>query len=230
MDLPHQRVHLYSQGLSAYQQILLWVFLLPPVVSDKGIPYLLTYSLLQRNKLIANGLIFPLSKVQLTPCHFLYADDILLFLRGYKPSLIALNQVLGSYQCCSGQAINLRKSKLFLGKCSARKRRQIQESTNLHDSPLSLKYLGAPLVLGMPKKHHFNQLIDRFISKLAGCKSRFLSFAGRRVLIRHVFGSLATLIALVLLVPKSEINHLDRLMKHFLWSVDPTHSKRHSIR
>eukprot|EP00268_Persea_americana_P052212 TRINITY_DN5839_c0_g1_i1.p1 TRINITY_DN5839_c0_g1~~TRINITY_DN5839_c0_g1_i1.p1 ORF type:complete len:231 (-),score=32.34 TRINITY_DN5839_c0_g1_i1:1344-2036(-) len=65
--------------------------------------------------LVNNNLIFPLSKAPNTPCHLLYADDILLFLKGHKSSLLALKKVLEDYQSSSGQLINPGKSKLFIG-------------------------------------------------------------------------------------------------------------------
>ena len=71
-------------------------------------------------KLATQNLIFPLSNVPNTPCHLLYTDDILLFLKGQKSNPLALKEVLAIYQLSSGQPINLDKSKLFIGKCSRR--------------------------------------------------------------------------------------------------------------
>ena len=112
-----------------------------------------------------NNIIFPLSKVPNVPCHLLYADGMLLFLKGQKSSLLALKKILEEYQISSGQFINLGKSKMFNGKHSLKK--QILAITDLQEKPLHSHYLGAPLIIGTPKKHHFNPLLDRFLSKLS---------------------------------------------------------------
>ena len=119
---------------------------------------------------------------------------------------------------------------LFIGKCSMRTKRQILSITDFQEKPLSSTYLGAPLIIGTSKRQHFNQLLERFLSKLSGWKSRLLSFAGRRILLRHVLNSLATHIAMVFPLPKSESNHLESHMRNFLWSVAASRSRRNQIR
>lgn len=150
---------------------------------------------------MTNRKILPLSIVPNTPCHLFYVDDILLYLKGNKKGLQSLKEVLANYQVSYGQSINLVKSKFFIGKCNQRTRRQILAISNLPEHPLSSNYLGAPLWIGTPKRHHFNQLLDRFLSKLSGWKLRLLSSAGREILVRHVLSSLPTHIAMVLPLP-----------------------------
>ena len=89
--------------------------------------------------LMSNNLIFPISNVQGTPSHLFYVDGILLFLQGQKKSVLALKKALDDYQKNSGHAINLLKSKLFIGKCNLRLRRQILNLTKLKENPLSSK-------------------------------------------------------------------------------------------
>ena len=101
--------------------------------------------------------------------------------------------------------------------------------TELQDHPLHSQYLGAPSIIGTPKKHHFNPLLDRFLSKLSGWKSRLLSFAGRRILVRHVLSSLATHIALIFPIPKSVSSTMESFMRNFLWSAGPSKQKRNQI-
>lgn len=91
----------------------------------------LDYPALLSTTLMISGLdlIFRLSRITIiskvlgTTCHLFYTDDILLFLKGQKKSLLALKEVLQNYQRGSGQTINLLKSKLFIGKCNLRLKR-----------------------------------------------------------------------------------------------------------
>lgn len=94
--------------------------------------------------LLTNYLISPLSKVPFTPCHLFYADDILIFLTVHKKGLLALKEVLASYQFNSGQSINIRKSNVFLGNCIRRTKKQILAiliSKNIAFSPPTLELL-----------------------------------------------------------------------------------------
>lgn len=90
--------------------------------------------------------------------------------------------------------------------------------------PLFSKYLGAPLFHGFTKRQLFNSLMDRMHSKLVGWKSKLLSLAGRRILIRHMLSSMAIHIAMVFRLPKSVIYIMERIMINFFWSAGATPS------
>ncbi|KAL4182371.1 hypothetical protein AMTRI_Chr12g275660 [Amborella trichopoda] len=55
---------------------------------------------------------------------------------------------------------------------------------------LSSSNLGLPLCLGMPKKHLWDHLIEKFTWKFASWKGRFLSFGGRITLVRATLASI----------------------------------------
>ena len=78
-------------------------------------------------QLRSSGKIVPISPVPSTPCHLLYADDIMLFIKAHKSGMRHLQGLLSQYQASSGQCFNLLKSNLHLGKCSARRARYISE-------------------------------------------------------------------------------------------------------
>lgn len=66
------------------------------------------------------GIIEPISSIPATPCHLLYADDIMLFIKACKHSLRSVNDLLAKYQASFGQCFNLHNSQLFTGRCPAR--------------------------------------------------------------------------------------------------------------
>ncbi|XXG63642.1 hypothetical protein AAC387_Pa05g1782 [Persea americana] len=98
---------------------------------DPLLPYLFTLLeeilSLHIRQLRASGKIVSISPVPSTPCHLLYANDILLFLKAFKPGLRHIQELLLKYQASSGQCFNLQKSNLYLGKCSARRAHMISE-------------------------------------------------------------------------------------------------------
>lgn len=58
-------------------------------------------------KLRLEGAIIRISATSSSPCHLLYADDILIFLKAHKASLRRLQGLFNLYQDSSGQRINL---------------------------------------------------------------------------------------------------------------------------
>lgn len=114
------------------------------------------------------GFILPISQVSSTPCHLIYADDILVFLKGFKRGMRRLHYLLHLYQDSSGQCFNLQKSYLFLGKCSARKASMISGLLQINVIPLPTVYIGVPLFFGSARHRHFTQMLDSMRSWLAG--------------------------------------------------------------
>ncbi|XXG76899.1 hypothetical protein AAC387_Pa08g1162 [Persea americana] len=161
------------------------------------------------------GLFLPLSKVPSTPCHLLYADDILIFMKGVASSVLILQDLLETYQSARGQFFNLQKSQLHLGKCSTRR---ISSILGIQEASTQFKYLGTPIFFGTPKRSHFLPLLDAVQSKLSTWKAKNLSFAGRLILIKHVISSLPIHLAAIIPLPASICNENERKMRLFLWS------------
>ena len=90
---------------------------------------------------------------------------------------------------------------------------------------MQLTYLGIPIVFGTPKRSHFLPLIDSVNKRLHAWKSKFLSFAGRLILIKHVLSSMAIHLAATLPFPASTCKELEILMRQFLWSRNASFSK-----
>lgn len=58
---------------------------------------------LHLERLKNQALILPISPIPDTPCHLLYADDILIFLKAYKKGFRSVKSLLSRYQEASGQ-------------------------------------------------------------------------------------------------------------------------------
>ena len=162
------------------------------------------------------GKIHSISKVHSSPCHLLYVDDILLFVKNSFSNLRSLQDPLSSYQSLAGQMFNLQKSQLFLRRCNHRRKRKISSILRIEESTRHLRYVGIPLVFGTPKKPHFHPLIDSINSKLATWKARTLSFAGSLIMIKHVLSSIPFHSAWILPLPMPTCNVIKRLMRSFL--------------
>lgn len=100
---------------------------------------------LQIEQLRSSRRIVPISPVPSTPCHLLYADDILLFLKAHKSGLRSIKDLLSKYQTSYGQCFNLQKSFRFLGNCSFRRAHMISGIMPIPRASLPLVYLGIPI-------------------------------------------------------------------------------------
>lgn len=141
-----------------------------------------------------------------------------------------LNWGLVLYQDSSGQIFNLQKSQLFPGNCNARRASMISALLQINIASLPSIYLGVPLFFGSGCHSHFNKILDSIRLRLAGWKTKCLSFASRLTLVRHLLSSIPWHISLVLLLPSKTCLLMERMMRNFLWSANPEGKKSNLIR
>ena len=99
---------------------------------------------------------------------------------------------------------------------------QFLEFKNLHRCTNTWEYRWS---FGTPKRLHLLPLIDSINARLSAWKAKFLSFAGRLILIKCVLSSIPINIALVLPLPTSTCKGIKRLMRNFLWTGNASSSK-----
>lgn len=97
-------------------------------------------------------------------------------------------------------------------------------------APLPSVYLGVPPFFGCTRHSHFSHMMGSIRSRLAGWKTKCLSFAGRLTLVRHVLASIPPHIALVLPLPSKTCLHIEWLTRKFLWSASPDKLKSNLVR
>lgn len=119
--------------------------------------------------------------------HLFFADDLLLFGEASIQQATIMQAVLQQFCAESGQRVNSTKSKIWYS--SNTPLGIIQSITNTFHIPSTCdlgKYLGFPLIHGQLTSHHFQYLVDKVQTRLAGWKSHLLSQAARLVLIQSV--------------------------------------------
>ena len=122
--------------------------------------------------------------------HLLFADDTMFFLRASEQNCRALKSILDSYEEASGQSINKDKSAITFS------RRAPQELKNAIKNSLQVekegglgKYLGLPEHFGRKKCDLFASIISRIQQKARGWSTRFLSSAGKLVMLQSVLSA-----------------------------------------
>ncbi|XP_026396674.1 uncharacterized protein LOC113291343 [Papaver somniferum] len=145
-------------------------------------------------QLVNEGLISPLvERKGIHPTHLFFADDVFIFCKGAKKSILNLMKLLDEYQICSGQIINKNKRKMFIDGTSELRKDQIKDMIQMERSELPEKYLGVILIAGRVKVSTVWPMVELIIP----------------VYNMDVYKW-----------PTSVINICERIIRNFLWSSD----------
>lgn len=117
--------------------------------------------------------------------HLFFADDLILFGQANHANCKDILEVFRDFSMLSGQTVNLSKSKLFVSpNIYHSKARWLSRTCGIALTNDFGKYLGVSLLLNKASKNHFNYIIEKVQTKLAGWKSNSLLLARRATLIQ----------------------------------------------
>lgn len=162
--------------------------------------------------------------------HLFFADDLILFGEATEMNCRNILEVLDNFCDISGQSMNLHKSKMYVSP-----NLPISEARNLsHICGIALtddlgNYLGIPLLHSRVNKNHFNRIIEKIQSRLAGWKTSTLAFTGRATLIQSVTSASPSYTMQTLELPISVCNKIDKLNRDFLWGDTALKRKIHLV-
>jgi hypothetical protein len=143
--------------------------------------------------------------------HLFFVDDSLLFCQENFQKWSNLMQVMLVYEQASGQKLNSGKTSIYFRKNTRGAFKNfITNSTGISSIRGFKKYLGLPTMVGHSKTTTFAGILGRVQKKLDGLKERFLSQAGKEVLIKAVVQAIPT---------KTKIlcKRLNSLISKFWW-------------
>jgi hypothetical protein len=104
-----------------------------------------------------------------------------------------LQDILDLYERCSGQMINKAKSVVLFSKnTKAIQRKEVCDTLQVTRETMNERYLGLPVYMGRSKGGTFAYLKDRIWKRIQGWKEKFLSWAGKEVLIKVVAQAIPT--------------------------------------
>lgn len=129
-----------------------------------------------------------------------------------------LNLVLQFYERASGQQLNTAKTAIFLSRNSYLDFREYLNNTaGVTITARFDKYLSLPAVVGRSKKQSFASICGRVKAKLDEWKEKFLSQAGKEILIKAVVQALHTYCMSVFRLPQTLCKSLNSLMNKLWW-------------
>ncbi|CAM9000776.1 unnamed protein product [Rhodiola kirilowii] len=136
----------------------------------------------------AEGFYFHLKCHRIKLTHIMFADDLILFSSGRNSVVGAIKEVVSKFLEGSVLSINFQKSNLFTGGMGEGKVAWVEGIIGTKSSPLPVRFLGLPLTSRSLSRKDCNILIEKITSRLECWSNRFLSRAGRRVLVSSVRG------------------------------------------
>ncbi|WZZ92349.1 hypothetical protein YC2023_120928 [Brassica napus] len=154
--------------------------------------------------------------------HLLFADDTMFFTRTDARSCSALISILQRYEKASGQCINFDKSSItFSAKTPGDSKRRIREQFRISNEGGLGKYLGLPEHFGRKKRDIFAALVDRIRQKSHSWTTRFLSGAGKMVLLKSVLAAMPSYSMSCFKLPNSLVKQLQSILTRFWWDLSP---------
>ncbi|CAH9124076.1 unnamed protein product [Cuscuta epithymum] len=150
--------------------------------------------------------------------HLFFADDSYLFFKAKESECNAIKRVLKTYEDLSKQTINFNKSSVrFSANVKEELRVQLGGGLGIRLEFEMDSYLGPPALVGRRKKEILCYLKERIIKRLQSWNHRFLSRAGREVLLKSVIQSMPTYAMNVFLLPLEMCNDIEKLMNGYWW-------------
>lgn len=93
----------------------------------------------------------------------------------------------------------------------------ILEEADLSPSIHFERYLGLPALIGRSRIASFNSIKGRIWSRINGWKEKFISHAGKEILLKAVIQSIPTYTMLVFRLPKTLVREINVMMSKFWW-------------
>nr|GMD54279.1 uncharacterized protein LOC109165997 [Ipomoea batatas] len=196
--------------------------------SGKVIQYHLTFFLLVAEGLSAlidhkmrRGLLHGITVARNAPpiSHLLFADDCFLFLRANIVESQQIGLILDLYSVTSGQRINFDKSMVcFSANVSQQSRHEIVHTLGVQQGNIVGRYLGLPSLVGKNKKAILGYLKDNILNRVRSWNSRFLSRAGRAILIKNVLQAMPCYAMMVFLLLVDLCNDIETILNRFWWT------------
>jgi len=152
--------------------------------------------------------------------HLLFVDDVLIFCSGSRRDAESLNSILDLFSKATGMEYNTRKSTISSSLLSDGEIARLKsffpfETKSIEDG---LKYLGFNLKPNNYKKSDWLWLLEKLDKKLKVWSHKWLSRAGRLVLVKSVLEAIPVYWMSLSWIPKGVIEAYRRLCFKFLWS------------
>ncbi|XP_030502725.2 uncharacterized protein LOC115717895 [Cannabis sativa] len=153
-----------------------------------------------------------------TISHLLFADDSYIYCQATDEEASRVLSLLRFFEDASGQKVNLHKSSAFFSSnTSSVTRSRICNSMRIQEAGVDSTYLGLPSIVGRNKNAVLGFLKEKMRKRINSWEGKFLSRAGKEILIKSVVQSLPSYAMNVFLLPVGTCKELEKMMASFWW-------------
>ncbi|KAH9730036.1 reverse transcriptase domain-containing protein [Citrus sinensis] len=210
-----------------------------PIVPSRGLrqgdplsPYLFIICAEGLSSLIRNreraGLIHGVKVARRAPAvsHLFFADDCFLFFKAQHNEARIMKSILAVYGAASGQKVNLNKSSIsFSANMGEESIRQVCGILEVPATDNHGTYLGLPSQIGRKKSVVFNFIKEKVWQRLQGWSQKFLSRAGKEIMLKTVAQAVPNYAMNIYLLPLDLCNDLEIMMNSYWWGSTRTGGK-----
>ncbi|XP_059070693.1 uncharacterized protein LOC131860313 [Cryptomeria japonica] len=118
--------------------------------------------------------------------HAQFAEDTSLFGEASMKEVECIRDTLDKYARQSGQVMNRQKSTIFYFNTEKCLQRKIVNKLSFAIASLLTKYLGAPIIEGVCRSKHWEEVVEKCRNKATSWKHKWLSLTARMVMIKFV--------------------------------------------
>jgi hypothetical protein len=213
---PHGRI-LPSRGIRQGDPLSPYLFLL----CAEGLSHLLCKAKQERH---ITGVAIARKGPQIN--HLFFADDSVLFCKANAKEWEKIQALLELYEKASGQKLNREKTSLLFSKNTPQVvKDQLVNLVGVTPTSCFEKYLGLPSMVGKSRIASFSSIKGRIWERINGWKEKFLSHAGKEVLMKAVLQAIPTYTMSVFKLPKSLSQGINSLFSKFWWGNKKNESK-----
>ncbi|KAL1189620.1 putative ribonuclease H protein [Cardamine amara subsp. amara] len=149
--------------------------------------------------------------------HLCFVDDLLIFSDGSPKSIQGILSVLEKFKRLSGLSISPEKSTFFPCGFSDEEISNIQALSGMPQGSLPIRYLGLPLCTKKLTILNCEPLLLKIRAKISAWTSKYLSFAGRQLLIDTVIAGITNFWCGAFILPKKCIRKINSMCSAYLW-------------
>lgn len=130
-----------------------------------------------------------------------------------------IKNCLAIYERLSGQAVNFQKSNICFSKNTRPEvRHEVAQFLQVNEASDFGKYLGLPSFIGRNKRLVFSYIEEKVSQRITGWHKKFLSKAGKEILLKTVAQALPIYAMSVFLLSDSLCSSIQRCMNKFWWN------------
>jgi len=152
--------------------------------------------------------------------HLLFVDDVLIFCSGNRRETRVLKEILDLFSKATGMELNAGKSSLTTNRLRPTEEEELLRYFPFNAAGLDegLKYLGFSLKANLYLKRDWVWLVGKVEKRLRVWSHKWLSRAGRLVLVKSVLEAIPVYWMSLAWIPKGILEIIRRICFKFLWS------------